>query len=73
MGGSGYVVDVGVGDDDLLEFEVMLLEEGVDGGDVVARVYDDGFAGVLIGEDGAVAGDGADAEDLMNHEGMAAA
>src|ERR1700724_2199494 len=63
VGGSGYVVDVGVGDDYLLEFEVKLLEEGVDGGDVVAGVYDGGFARVLISEDGAVAGDGADAED----------
>lgn len=68
------MVDVGVGDDYLFELQVVLLEIGVDGGNVVAGVYDDGFAGVLIGEDGAVAGDGADAEDLMDHlEGSAAA
>jgi len=44
--GSGDVVDVGVGDDDLLDGEAMLLQEGDDAGDLVAGVDDDGFAEV---------------------------
>lgn len=41
--GSGDVVDVGVGDDDLLEGEGVAGERGEDAGDLVAGVYDDGF------------------------------
>jgi len=66
--GAGDVVDVGVGDDDLLDGEGVFGEEGEDAGDVVAGVDDDGFAGGLVAEDGAVALEGADAEDFVDHD-----
>jgi hypothetical protein len=65
--GAGDVVDVGVGDDDLLDGEGVFGEEGEDAGDVVAGVDDDGFARGLVAEDGAVALEGADGEDLVDH------
>ena len=65
--GSGDVVDVGVGDEDLLDGEVVLGEEGDDAGDVVAGIDDDGFAGGFVAEDGAVALEGADGEDFVDH------
>ena len=36
-------------------------------GDVVAGVYDDGFAGGFVAEDGAVAADWADRKGLADH------
>jgi hypothetical protein len=65
--GAGDVVDVGVGDDDLLDGEVVFGEEGEDAGDVVSGVYDDGFAGGFIAEDGAVALERADGEGFEDH------
>ena len=65
--GSGDVIDVGVGDDDLLDGEVVLGEQGEDAGDVVAGVDDDGFAGGFVAEDGAVALEGADGEGFVDH------
>ena len=37
------MVDVGVGDDDLFNGEVMAVEDGLDTRDVVAWIDDDGF------------------------------
>ncbi len=65
--GSGDVVDVSVGDDDLLDGEAVGGEEGHDARDVVAWIYDDGFVGELISEDGAVALERADGENLVDH------
>jgi len=65
--GAGDVVDVGVGDDDLLDDEVVFGEEGHDSGDVVAGVDDDGFVGGLVAEDGAVALEGTNGEDFVDH------
>src|ERR1700722_628314 len=65
--GSSDVVDVGVGDEDLLDDEVVLGEEGHDGGDVVAGVDDDGFVGGLVAEDGAVALEGSDGDNFVDH------
>src|SRR5580698_5988631 len=56
-----------VGDEDLLDGELVLGEEEEDAGDVVAGVNDDGFAGLLVAEDGAVALEGSDGEDFVNH------
>ena len=53
--GSGDVIDVGVGDEDLFDGELVPGKEEKDAGDVVAGVDKDRFAGVLIAEDGAVA------------------
>ena len=41
------VVDVGVGDEDLLELEAELGETAVDAADLVAGIDDDGLAGLL--------------------------
>ena len=65
--GAGDVVDVGVGDEDLLDCEVVFGKEGEDAGDVVAGVDDDGFAGVLVAEDGAVALERADGDGFEDH------
>jgi hypothetical protein len=64
---AGDVVDMGVGDDDLLDGEVVFGEEGEDAGDVVAGVDDDGFAGGFVAEDGAVALEGAYSEGFEDH------
>lgn len=61
------MVDVSVGDDDLLDGELMLGEEGEDAGDVVAWVDDDGLAGGFVAEDGAVALEGTDRESFEDH------
>ena len=65
--GSGDVVDVGVGDDDLLDRELMLFEGTDDAGDVVAGIDDDGFAGGFVAKDGAVALERADDENFVDH------
>lgn len=65
--GAGDVIDVGVGDDDLLEGELVARESGDDAGDVIAGIDDDGFAGDLVAEDGAVAAKRTDYEDFVNH------
>jgi hypothetical protein len=64
---TGNMVDVGVGDDDLLDGEGVPLECGDDAGDVVARVDDDGLMGGFVAEDGAVAAEWAYDEDFMDH------
>jgi hypothetical protein len=64
---AGDVVDVGVGDDDLLDGEGVLVEQGENAGYVVAGVYDDGFAGGFVGEDGAIALKGADGDGFEDH------
>ena len=61
------MVDVGVGDEDLRDAEIVALKDGEDTGDVVAGVNDDGLAGALVTEDGAVALQQADGKDLMDH------
>jgi hypothetical protein len=65
--GSGDVVDVGVGDDDHFDGEAMPGDDGHDAGDVIARVDDDGFVGVLVAQNGAVALQRTDREDLVDH------
>ena len=66
--GSGDVVNVGVGNDDLLDGEVVLNEEGEDAGDVVAGVDDYGFVGGFVAEDGAVALEGAYGQGFEDHD-----
>ena len=65
--GAGDVVDVGVGDDDLFDGEVMAGKDGEDAGDIVAGVYDDGLARGLVSEDGAVALERTDGEGFKDH------
>ncbi|MCU1224501.1 MAG: hypothetical protein JWQ42_2594 [Edaphobacter sp.] len=66
--GSGDVVDVGVGDDDLLDGEAVLLEDADDAGYLVTRIDDDGLAGYLVTKDGAVALEKAYGEDFVDHD-----
>jgi hypothetical protein len=47
-------------------------EEGHDAGDVVAGVNDDCFVGGLVAEDGAVALEGTDGEDFVDHRELCA-
>ena len=61
------MVDVGVGDDDLLDGELVLCEQGNDAGDVVAGIDDEGLAGGFVAEDGAVALEHADGKDFVDH------
>ena len=68
--GSGDVIDVGVGDDDLLDGEVVFGQEGQDAGDVVAGIDDDGLTGALVAENGTVALEGANGEDFVDHRGL---
>ena len=65
--GPGDVIDVRVGDEDLLDGEIVALEEGEDARNLVAGIDDDGLAGGLVAEDGAVALQRADGEDLVDH------
>src|ERR1700733_11931843 len=53
--GPGDVVYVGVGDDDLFDGESVGGEEGHDARNVIAWVNYDGFVGVFVSKDGAVA------------------
>ena len=64
------MVDVGVGDEDLGEFEAEGCEAAVDAGDVFAGVDDDGFEGGGVTEDGAVALEGADGEGFEEEGGL---
>lgn len=65
--GAGDVVNVGMSDEDVFDGEGVLPQQSHDSRDLVAGVYDDGFAGDLVAEDGAVALEGADGEDFVNH------
>ena len=58
-----------MGDDDLLHFEMVLVENGDDVIDVIAGIDDHGFAGGFITDDGAVALERADGEYFVDHAG----
>ena len=62
------MVDVGVGDEDLLELEAKSGEAAVDAADLVAGIDDDGFACGFVAKEGAVALQRADGKGLENHE-----
>ena len=68
-GGSGDVIDMRVGDEDLLDGEFVAGKDGEDAGDVVAGIDDDGFVRRFIAQDGAVALQHADGEDFVDHCG----
>jgi hypothetical protein len=65
--GACDVVYMRVGDDDMLDREIMPVENAENAGDVVAGIYNDGFERGLVAEDRAVALEGADGEDLVDH------
>ncbi len=65
--GPRNVVDVGVGDNDVLHGESVSLEDGLDGWNVVAGIDDDSLARGFVAKDGAVALEQADGKYLVNH------
>src|SRR5260370_40503585 len=65
--GSADVVDVGVGDDDLLDLQIVFVDDSLDVFDVVAGVDDHGFVSGLVADDGAIALQRADGADFMDH------
>jgi hypothetical protein len=67
--GAADVVDMRMGDDDLLQSELAPGEPGEDIGDLVAGVDDDRFPGLQIGEQGAIAAERADGEGLTQELG----
>ena len=62
------VVDVAVRDEDLLEPESKVGEAAVNPADFIAGIDNDGFGGVFVAKQGAIALQGADDEGLENHE-----
>jgi hypothetical protein len=63
------VVDVRVRDDDLLQGELAAREPGEDVGDLISGVDDDGFAGLEVRQQGAVAAERTDREGLTQELG----
>ena len=64
---SAYVIDVGVGDDDLFYYQVVLADDGENIFNIVARIDHHGFVRGLIADDGAVTLQRADGKDLVDH------
>ena len=61
------MVDVGVGDDDLFDLQIVFADQGEDVFDFVTGVDDHGFVGGFVADDGAVALQRADGEDFVDH------
>ena len=61
------MVNVRVGDEDLLEGEAEGGEAAMDAADFITGVDDDGFAGFLVAEQCAIALERADGEGLKDH------
>src|SRR5258708_10544525 len=64
---SAYVIDVGVGYDDLLYYQVVLADDGENILNIVARIDDHGFVRGLVADDRAVTLQRADGKDLVDH------
>ena len=65
-----HVVDVGVGDEDLLELEAEFGQSAVNASDFVAGIDDDGFTHFFVTEQGAVALQRADGKGLQDHSSI---
>src|SRR5579862_8210577 len=57
-----------MGHQDLLQLEPLLNQPLVDSADVVAWINDDGFPGLLVTQDGAVALQRPDGKNLKDHD-----
>lgn len=66
------MIDVAVRDQDLLELQAKVGEAAVNPADFIAGIDNDGFGGILVAEQGAIALQGADGERLENHEDILA-
>jgi len=64
---ASHMVNVGVGDKNLLELEAKVGEAALNAADLVAGIDDDGLARLLVAQDGAVALEWADWEGLDDH------
>src|SRR5260370_22315633 len=64
---SAYVIDVGVGDDDLFYYQVVLTDDGENILNIVARIDDHGFASGFVANDRAVTLQRTYGKDLVNH------
>ena len=64
---SAYVIDVGMGDDDLLHIKLVLADDGENVLNIVARIDDHGFVRGLVADDRAVTLQRADRQDLVDH------
>jgi len=61
------MIDVGVGDDDLFYYQVVLMDDGENILNIVARIDDHGFVCGLIADNRAVTLQRAHGKDFMNH------
>jgi hypothetical protein len=65
---STNVIDVRVGDYDLLDLQIVLPDQCDNLLDVVPRIDDDGFASRFIADHGAIASQRADRQNLVDHK-----
>src|SRR5579864_9783020 len=65
--GSAHVVDVSVGDYDLLDLQVVLADESQNVLYIVTRIDDHSFAGSFVADDRAVALQRADGKNFVDH------
>src|ERR1700691_4629372 len=69
---ASHVIDVGVGDDDLLDLQVMLAKEREDVLNVIAGVNDHGLARSFVADDRTVALQLPDGKDFVDHASIVA-
>jgi hypothetical protein len=58
---------MGMGDEDLLKRQALIRKPLVDAANVISGINDDGLAGLLVAQDGAVALQRSDGKRLKNH------
>jgi hypothetical protein len=64
------VVDVRMGDDNLLDLQIVLSDQRLDIGDIVAGVNDHGFARGFVANDRTIAPQRADRKNFVDHENV---
>jgi hypothetical protein len=70
--GSAHVIDVSVRDHDLLYLKIVFADDGEDVIDVVSWIDDHGLVSRLVADNGAIALQGADGKDFVDHAGIVA-
>ncbi len=65
--GSAHMIDVSMSDHDLLDFQVMFFDQSENVIDIVAGVDHHRFASDIVPDDGAIALQGSDRKDFVNH------